>query len=99
MLPAHSWFQQDNAPARRSWMTTQLLLWLARSPDLNPIEHVWDILGRRMQHRACQSLNQLFDALKEEWHAIPQEDLDGLIHSVPRRVGGVISARGGHTRY
>jgi len=107
VLPAHSWFQQENAPAHCSWMTSQLLEdmdvrvlpWPARSPDLNPIEHVWDILGRRMQHRACQNLNQLFDALKEEWHAIPQEDLDSLIRSMPRRVGWVISARGGHTRY
>lgn len=106
-LPAHSWFQQDNAPAHRSWMTSQLLEdmdvrilpWPARSPDLNPIEHVWDILGRRMQHHACQNLNQLFEALKEEWHSIPQEDLDGLIWSMPRRVGGVISERGGHTKY
>jgi len=107
VLPAHSWFQHDNAPAHRSWMTSQLLEdmnvrvlpWPARSPDLNPIEHVWDILGRRMQHRACQNLNQLFGALKEEWHSIPQEDLDGLIRSMPRRVGMVISNRGGHTKY
>jgi transposase len=107
VLPAHCWFQQDNAPAHRSWITTQLLEdmdvrvlpWPARSPDLNPIEHVWDILGRRMQHRACQSLNELFDALKEEWHSIPQEDLDDLIHSMPRRVGMVITKHGGHTKY
>lgn len=101
-LPAHCWFQQDNAPAHRSWITSQLLEdlgvrllpWPARSPDLNPIEHVWDILGRRVQHSACQSLNELFDALREEWDAIPQDDLDNLISSMPRRVGAVISKRG-----
>jgi hypothetical protein len=106
-LPAHCWFQHDNAPAHRSWITRQLLEdmdvrvlpWPARSPDLNPIEHVWDILGRRIQHHACQSLNQLFDVLKEEWDSIPQEDLDNLILSMPRRVGMVISKQGGHTRY
>jgi transposase len=107
VLPAHFLFQQDNAPAHRSWVTSQfledvganVLPWPARSPDLNPIEHVWDILGRRMQQRDCQGLNQLFDALREEWHAIPQEDLDNLISSMPRRVGTVISKRGGHTKY
>lgn len=107
VLPDHSVFQQDNAPAHRSWITSQLLEdvnirllpWPAHSPDLNPIEHVWDILGRRMQGHACQSLNQLFGALREEWHAIPQEDLDDLIGSMPRRVGEVISKKGGHTRY
>ena len=80
-------------------MDVRVLPWPARSPDLNPIEHVWDILGRRMQHRACQNLNQLFDALKEEWDNIPQEDLDHMISNMPRCVGMVISANGGHTNY
>ncbi len=77
----------------------RLLPWPSRSPDLNPIEHVWDILGRRMQSRAPGNLNQLFEALQEEWDAIPQEDLDRLIQSMPRRVGMVISKRGSHTKY
>jgi transposase len=106
-LPAHFVFQHDNAPVHRSWVTQQMLEdlevqvlpWPARSPDLNPIEHVWDILGRRMQHRDCQRLNQLFDALKEEWNSIPQEQLDHLISGMPRRVGMVIANHGGHTRY
>jgi transposase len=106
-LPAHCIFQQDNAPIHRAWMTTQmledlevqLLPWPSRSPDLNPIEHVWDILGRRMQHRSPGNLNQLFEALQEEWDAIPQDDLDRLISSMPRRVGEVISKRGSHTQY
>ena len=107
ILPAHFVVQQDNASAHRSWMTSQfledldarVLPWPARSPDLNPIEHVWDILGRRMQHRDCQNLNQLLAALREEWHQLPQEDLDHLIASMLRQVGVVITAHGGHTRY
>lgn len=107
LLPAHFKFQQDNAPAHRSWMVSQLLedlnipilKWPARSPDLNPIEHVWDILGRRMQHCVCDNLNQLFHALRQQWDSIPQEDLDHLIASMPRRVGMVIQKRGGNTRY
>jgi len=106
-FPAHTVFQQDNAPAHRAWLTqlflvslgVQILPWPACSADLNPIEHVWDILGRRVQQRGCQNLNQLFSALKEEWEAIPQEQLDNLISSLPRRVGAVISMRGGNTRY
>ena len=76
-----------------------ILPWPACSPDLNPIEHVWDILGRRMQHHDCWNLNELFDALKEEWNGIPQEDLDCLIISMLRRLGVVITKHGGHTKY
>jgi transposase len=105
--PAHALFQQDNAPAHRSWLTQMflesldvpLLPWPACSPDLNPIENVWDMLGRRMLQRECQNLNHLFCALREEWHLIPQEDLDALIASLPRRVGMVIAKKGGSTRY
>ncbi len=90
-------YEQSKSVARRSGSGRPRRT--ARSPDLNPIEHVWDILGRRMQHRACENLNQLFEALREEWDSIPQEDLDQLISSMPRRVGAVIEKRGGNTRY
>ena len=80
-------------------MDVRLLPWPARSPDLNPLEHVWDILKRRMYHRDCRGLQELYSALREEWHGIPQDDLDNLIASMPRRVGEVIAQRGGHTHY
>ena len=46
-----------------------------------------------------RQLDQLYEVLKEEWDAIPQEDLDILISSIPRRVGAVIEKSGSHTRY
>ncbi|GFV90584.1 transposable element Tcb2 transposase [Trichonephila clavipes] len=49
----------DNAPCHRTVAAEQLLEsediermdWPTRSPDLNPIEHVWDFLGRRLAAR------------------------------------------------
>jgi transposase len=48
--------------------------WPANSPDLNLIEHAWDILHRRISNRQNQpnSLQELADALVDEWSRIPQ---------------------------
>lgn len=75
--------------------------WPACSPDLNPIEHVWDQLGRSIRSRQNQptTLDDLETALREEWERLPQENLRRLIRSMPRRIRAVITARGGNTRY
>jgi hypothetical protein len=43
--------------------------WSAMSPDLNPIEHIWDMLGRRMHtwEPPVQNICQLEAALDREW--------------------------------
>ncbi|GFV83072.1 transposable element Tcb2 transposase [Trichonephila clavipes] len=43
--------------------------WRARSPDLNPIEHVWDFLGRRLAARTLPpvTIRELRLALQDEW--------------------------------
>ena len=75
--------------------------WPARSPDLNPIEHVWDIMYRRIRHRAAtpQTVQELTNALIQVWQEIPQDTIRRLIRSMPRRCRDCIQARGGHTRY
>ncbi|KAJ4429228.1 hypothetical protein ANN_26231 [Periplaneta americana] len=73
-----------------------VLPWPARSPDMNPIEQVWDMLGRRVKNRRPrpESLQKLRRALGEEWELIPQEDIANQIESMPRRMDAVIQARG-----
>lgn len=75
--------------------------WPACSPDLNPIEHVWDMLGRRLRLRvpAVQNTEEAIVALIEEWDNLPQEMIDGLIRSMRRRMTAAVRARGGNTRY
>ncbi|GFW56008.1 transposable element Tcb2 transposase [Trichonephila clavipes] len=48
--------------------------WPECSPNMNPIEHVWDALGRRVAGRQPppQTLQELERALLEEWDRIPQ---------------------------
>jgi len=102
-------YQHDNARphvARISMDFLQqsnanLMEWPALSPDLFPIEHVWDELGRRLRRRHArpETLQQLEDAIMEEWANIPVYVLVRNIHSMRRRYRAVINANGGHTRY
>lgn len=73
----------------------------ARSPDLNPIEHLWDIMGRRLRTRSQPdwTLGELEMASIEEWENISQEEIQNLILSMPNRIQEVLRARGGVTRY
>ena len=75
--------------------------WPAKSPDLNPIEHAWDILQRRISNRQNQpnSLQELADALVDEWSRISQVEFQTLIRIFQNRCRKVIRARGGPTRY
>ena len=70
----------------------QEIEWSAVSPDLNPIEHVWNRLNRSVHGHPVppQTL--------QEWNLIPQHDLHQLIRSMPRRCQAVINACGIHTK-
>jgi hypothetical protein len=81
--------------------TIERMDWPAKSPDLHPIEHAWDILQRQISNRQNQSnsLQELADALVDEWSRIPQVEFQTLIRSFQNRCGEVFRVRGGHTRY
>jgi len=66
-----------------------------------PIEHIWDELGRHVrQHPVqAQTLQELKDALQEEWRAFPIITVRTAINSMRRRCHTVIANRGGHTYY
>ena len=102
-------FQHDNARPHvarvcRDFLNqnnVQVLDWPPYSPDLNPIEHLWDALDRRVRKRVNVPNNvaQLQLALMQEWNNIPQRTIDNLVGSMGRRVRAATAARGGHTRY
>ncbi|GBM43555.1 hypothetical protein AVEN_252159-1 [Araneus ventricosus] len=97
-------FMDNNArPHRarlvRSYLESEIIpqmAWLARSPDLNPTEHVWDILGRQIAGRSVPpgTLHELQQALLQEWASLPQQAINDTIASMPRRCQACISARG-----
>lgn len=75
--------------------------WPALSPDINPIEHLWDYLKRKVHERpaAPNSLEELRSSLIEEWDRVPQTLIQQLIGGMYRRLEAVVAARGGSTRY
>ena len=102
-------FQDDNARPHRARVVQdhlqmqhiRTLPWPAMSPDLSPIEHLWDLLTRRVQQRpaAPQTLQQLAQALQQEWQRIPQDNIRRLICSMKRRCNACLAANGGPTRF
>ncbi|GFX16552.1 transposable element Tcb2 transposase [Trichonephila clavipes] len=102
-------FMDDNAPCHRTVAAEQLLEsediehmdWPARSPDLNPIEHVWDFLNRRLAARTLPpvTIRELRLALQDEWAAMTQQLIDTLILSMGRRCETCLAVRGDHIPY
>ena len=73
----------------------------AYSPDMSPIEHVWDTLDWCvLQHVPVPAnIQQLYTDNEEEWDNIPQATINSLINSMQRRFVVLHGAIGGHTRY
>ncbi|GFU78264.1 transposable element Tcb2 transposase [Trichonephila clavipes] len=102
-------FMDDNATCHRTLAVQdcldsegiQRLVWPVRSPDLNPIENVWDALGRQVAGRNYPPTNKntLIRALAEEWDKLPQQLLDNVVQSMVRRVECCITLHGGHIPY
>ncbi len=95
-------FQQDNAPCHKAqiildWFLEHfneftLLKWPPQSPDINPIEHLWDVVEQEI----C--IMELRDAIMSLWTKISEECFQHLVESIPQIIKAVLKAKGGPTR-
>lgn len=103
-------FQQDGAPVHQSKSTKAFLtnnrvvqlndgMWPPNSPDMNPIEHVWPIVGRMLSGKIFASADDLWEALKVAFRQIDPVQIVHLYNSMPRRLQALKAAKGGLTRY
>lgn len=100
-------FMHDNAPCHKAKKVTgflrqkqiQVFDWPPQSPDMNPIENVWEILFQKVKGTKPKNLDELWEGLQTQWNNIPQEKIDRLIESMPERMNKVIKAHGWNTKY
>ncbi|GFS74775.1 transposable element Tcb2 transposase [Trichonephila clavipes] len=102
-------FMDDNAPCHRTVAAEQLLEsediermdWRTRFPVLNPIQHVWEFLGRRLAARTFPpvTIRELRLALQDEWTAMRQHFIDTLILSMGRCCETCLAVRVDHIPY
>jgi transposase len=102
-------FQQDNASVHttkmmQEWFSRQsfsLLTWPAQSPDLNPIEHLWAILKRRLNQYDSppKGMIELWERVVQVFSSITAHDCRRLIESMPKRIEAVIASKGRWTKY
>jgi transposase len=102
-------FQDDNAPIHRANDVKNYkeenhinyLEWPAQSPDLNVIENVWLKLKIRLQQRVevLNTADKLSAAIKDIWENLSVDYIQGLYHSIPKRLRKVLKVKGEMTKY
>lgn len=102
-------FMHDSAPCHKAKSVTAFLTkeniavlpWPGNSPDMNPIENMWELTKRAIAKEVITTKRQLIEALVREWHhnADLKNNAEACIQSMPRRVAAVIAAKGGITKY
>ena len=101
-------FMHDGAPCHRSKAVVefleqenvQVLDWPGHSPDLNPIENLWNLMKAKVAEKYPSNLNELQQVIKEVWvQELSSEYCYKLVSSMPGRMQAVIASKGGHTKY
>ena len=100
-------FQQDNAPihtarATQEWLfdnNINVINWPAQSPDLNPIENLWDELGKAVIRDSPHTRQGLIQVLLHAWNAITPQYVRNLYDSISCHVRAVHRVHGYPSKY
>ena len=100
-------FYQDNDPKHKAYNVRGWLLQKcpkvistpAQTPDLNPIENLWQELDDRVRKKPVTLTDELKRRLREEWNGIDPAYTNKLVASMPKRLQAVIKQNGHITKY
>ena len=76
-----------------------LLEWPAYSPDLNPIENIWGIIGNKLRGHELKNKDELWKNVQNLWTQCYEQHSQKLADSLPTRVRVLIKVKGGHLKY
>ena len=99
--------QHDNDPRHTPKLTKELfedngistLNWPSQSPDLNPIENLWNTLKVKVHKLNLQNIKQLEELCKEEWGKVMLDQCGKLVANYKKRLEAVKQNRGYATKY
>ncbi|KAF8701453.1 Transposase, partial [Rhizoctonia solani] len=102
-------FMQDNASSHKAhivqdWFQEnglEAFEWPANSPDLNPVENLWDQIKRELYsyETPATGMLELWERVQEIWYKVSAQKCQDLMESMSRRIWACIKAKGGPTRY
>lgn len=108
-IPGNWKLMQDNCPAHRANVVKEYLRqnniefieWPAYSPDLNPIENLWNWMKHKLatEYPPCETNDQLVGAFLQIWDSITPEMCERFCERYENRLQAVRNARGYGTKY
>lgn len=78
---------------KNNWIEN--VIYPAQSPNLNPIEGIWNIIKQRLRRRIFHSEEEIKEALQEEWDKITMTEIRKRISQMLSRCRRLIKNKGG----
>ena len=101
------WFQQDNDPKHKSRYAMnyfdeaclECIDWVAQSPAMNPIEHLWLMVKFKLKNKKASNIAERKEQIMQVWSQISPEFTRKLFDSMPKRLKKLIEVKGAPTGY